>query len=109
MVVPSHGYREVYRQVYPLLPEGGLVVSAVKGVEIDSGMTMTAIMRAEGRHPQKMHLGVLSGPSFAEEVANCQPTAVTVAFSDPEAALTVQHLFSTDYFPGLLLKRCHWS
>jgi glycerol-3-phosphate dehydrogenase (NAD(P)+) len=98
MVVPSHGYREVYRQVYPLLPEGGLVVSAVKGVEIDSGMTMTAIMRAEGRHPQKMHLGVLSGPSFAEEVANCQPTAVTVAFSDPEAALTVQHLFSTDTF-----------
>jgi glycerol-3-phosphate dehydrogenase (NAD(P)+) len=41
---------------------------------------------------------VLSGPSFAEEVANQQPTAVTTAFADLEAAVAVQHLFSTDYF-----------
>lgn len=98
MVVPSHGYREVYREIFPLLPQDGLVVSAVKGVEIDSGMTMTGIMRALGQDRQHMRLGVLSGPSFATEVANRQPTAVTVAFADPQAAETVQHLFSTDYF-----------
>jgi glycerol-3-phosphate dehydrogenase (NAD(P)+) len=98
MVVPSHGFREVYRQVFPMLREGCLVVSAVKGIEIASGKTMTGVMREEGREPKRLHLGVLSGPSFAEEVANRQPTAVTVAFADPQAAETVQRLFSTDYF-----------
>jgi len=98
MVVPSHGYREVYRQIIPFLQEGVLVVSAVKGIEIDSGMTMTGIMQAENPDQKTIHLGVLSGPSFAAEVAGGQPTAVTVAFADPQAAETVQHLFSTDYF-----------
>jgi glycerol-3-phosphate dehydrogenase (NAD(P)+) len=98
MVVPSHGYREVYRQIIPFLQEGVLVVSAVKGIEIDSGMTMTGIMQAENPEQKTIHLGVLSGPSFAAEVADSQPTAVTVAFADPQAAETVQHLFSTDYF-----------
>ena len=98
MVVPSHGYREVYRQIIPFLQEGVLVVSAVKGIEIESGMTMTGIMQAENPDQKNIHLGVLSGPSFAAEVADGQPTAVTVAFADPQAAETVQHLFSTDYF-----------
>ena len=98
MVVPSHGYREVYRQVYPLLKGGGVVVSATKGIEIGSGQTMTGIMQEESRDLKKLHLGVLSGPSFAAEVANRQPTAVTVAFADPLVAESVQHLFSTEHF-----------
>lgn len=98
MVVPSHGYRAVYREVYPLLQDGVLVVSAVKGIEIESGMTMTQIMEAEGRNDKGIALGVLSGPSFAAEVADRQPTAVTVAFADSQAAEVVQQLFSTDYF-----------
>ena len=98
MVVPSHGYRAVYRQFFPLLKEDALVVSAVKGIEIDSGLTMTGVMREESSTPKRLHLGVLSGPSFAAEVADRQPTAVTVSFADAEAAETVQRLFSTDYF-----------
>lgn len=98
MVVPSHGYRAVYRQLFPLLKEDALVVSAVKGIEIDSGLTMTGVMREESAAPKRLHLGVLSGPSFAAEVADRQPTAVTVSFADAEAAETVQRLFSTDYF-----------
>jgi len=98
MVVPSHGYREVYRQVYPFLEEGGVVVSATKGIEIGSGQTMTGIMQEESLDPKQLHLGVLSGPSFAEEVANRQPTAVTVAFANPQVAESVQHLFSTENF-----------
>jgi glycerol-3-phosphate dehydrogenase (NAD(P)+) len=98
MVVPSHGFREVYRQVYPLLKGGSLVVSATKGIEIGSGKTMTGIMQEESLDSQLLHLGVLSGPSFAEEVANRQPTAVTVAFTDQKVAETVQHLFSTEHF-----------
>lgn len=98
MVVPSHGYRAVYRELYPFLPGGTLVVSAVKGIELQSGKTMTAIMEEEGQDGKVLHLGVLSGPSFAAEVADGQPTAVTTAFKEGEAAETVQQLFATDYF-----------
>ena len=98
MVVPSHGYREVYRRAFPFLEKGALVVSAVKGLEVDNCMTMTRVMVDEGRDSKPLKLGVLSGPSFAKEVAESQPTAITVAFADPEAARTVQHLFSTECF-----------
>ena len=98
MVVPSHGYRAVYRQLFPSLSDNTLVVSAVKGIEIESGLTMTGIMRQEATSSKPLSLGVLSGPSFAAEVADRQPTAVTVAFEDLAAAQAVQQLFSTDSF-----------
>lgn len=98
MVVPSHGYREVYRQIFPFLQKDTLVVSAVKGIELHSCMTMSQVMVEESDNAKHLRFGVLSGPSFAEEVANQQPTAVTTAFADYEAAVAVQHLFSTDYF-----------
>ena len=98
MVVPSHGYREVYRQLFPMLAENTLIVSAVKGIEIESGLTMTGVMRQEATTCKPLQLGVLSGPSFAAEVAERQPTAVTVAFEELPAAQAVQQLFSTEYF-----------
>ena len=98
MVVPSHGFRQVYREMIPGLEEKTLIVSAVKGIENDGGMTMTAVMREESRDAKSLLFGVLSGPSFAQEVAAEQPTAVTVAFADLTAAETVQHLFSSAYF-----------
>lgn len=98
MAVPSHGYRDVYRQLLPSLPENGLLVSVVKGIEIASGETMTGIMEEETPPGRKLRLGVLSGPSFAAEVADRQPTAVTVAFADLASAQAVQQLFATDYF-----------
>ncbi len=101
MVVPSHGYRSVFEQLAPHLHEGTLVVSAVKGVENTTLQTMTQVMR-DILHQQNcdrtIHLGVLSGPSFAAEVAVGQPTAVTVAFDDKGAACAVQELFSTLFF-----------
>ncbi|MGI6656751.1 MAG: NAD(P)H-dependent glycerol-3-phosphate dehydrogenase [Desulfobulbus sp.] len=98
MVVPSHGYRAVYRDLFPSLAEGTFVVSAVKGIEIASGSTMVGIMEEESAPGKKVHFGVLSGPSFAAEVAEGKPTAVTVAFADSRVAEVVQHLFSTDWF-----------
>ncbi len=61
-------------------------------------MTMSRIMAEETSDTKPLGFGVLSGPSFAEEVANHQPTAVTAAFADHDAAVAVQHLFSTDNF-----------
>jgi glycerol-3-phosphate dehydrogenase (NAD(P)+) len=101
MVVPSHGYRKVFASLVPCLLPGTLLVSAVKGIEIGSRQTMSQIMATElakaGRGGS-MFSGVISGPSFADEVAVGQPTAVTVGFADIGAAQTVQHLFSTSFF-----------
>lgn len=106
MVVPSHGFREIFARLLDDLQDHALVVSAVKGIENDTLQTMTQVMadtlRQKG-YARSVYLGVLSGPSFAAEVAKDQPTAVTVAFADKEAAERVQHLFSTAFF------RCYTS
>jgi glycerol-3-phosphate dehydrogenase (NAD(P)+) len=101
MVIPSHGYREVFMRLAPLLREDALVVSAVKGIENRTLLSMTGIMReilSQQNIPHPVHLGVLSGPSFAAEVAAGQPTAVTVALTDQDAARRVQEHFSTSFF-----------
>lgn len=101
MVVPSHGYREVFSSFVPMVSEDTLIVSAVKGIENNTLQTMTQIMadvQQQQNIKSRLHLGVLSGPSFAAEVAVEQPTAVTVAFENKEAALVVQQLFSTGFF-----------
>ncbi len=101
MVVPSHGYREVFGSLVAHLLGDTLLVSAVKGIEIGSRQTMNQVMETElakaGRQGA-MFCGVLSGPSFADEVAVGQPTAITTAFADISAAKAVQHLFSTSFF-----------
>lgn len=101
MVVPSHGFRQVFSALVPHLQAGTFLVSAVKGIEIGSRQTMNQIMESElakENRPDTMFTGVLTGPSFADEVAVGQPTAITVAFADIDAARTVQHLFSTSFF-----------
>lgn len=101
MVIPSHGYREVFISLIPHLKEDTYLVSAVKGIEIGSRQTMCQIMERELERVgklQSMHIGVLSGPSFADEVSTRQPTAVTIGFRDKPSAEAVQHLFSTDFF-----------
>ncbi len=106
MVVPSHGFRDIFASLLDFLQGNAFVVSAVKGIENDTLQTMTQVMadtlRQKG-HALPVHLGVLSGPSFAAEVAKGQPTAVTVAFAEKEAAEKVQRLFSTAFF------RCYSS
>jgi glycerol-3-phosphate dehydrogenase (NAD(P)+) len=101
MVVPSHGFREVFVNLVPHLQAGTFLVSAVKGIEIGSRQTMNQIMETElaarGKQ-EKMFTGVLTGPSFADEVAVGQPTAVTIGFADKTAAKTIQYLFSTSFF-----------
>jgi glycerol-3-phosphate dehydrogenase (NAD(P)+) len=101
MVVPSHGFRDVFNELLGKLQEETLIISAVKGIENNTLMTMTQVMQ-DTVHQQNitttLHFGVLSGPSFAAEVARGQPTAVTVAFHNQEAAAAIQRLFSTTFF-----------
>ncbi|MCF6289488.1 MAG: NAD(P)-dependent glycerol-3-phosphate dehydrogenase [Desulfobacterales bacterium] len=99
MVVPSHVYRSVFRQLVPHLGAGAYVLSAAKGIENETQATMTQVMEEElaGRE-NDFQLGVLSGPSFAREVVQGTPTAVTVAARTLAAARYFQKAFSTEKF-----------
>ncbi len=99
MVVPSHVFRSVFQQVIPFLSENCIVVSATKGIENDSLMTMSQVMADElGKNGKKAVIGVLTGPSFAKEVAMGIPTAVTVAAARKDIAVEMQDIFFTERF-----------
>ncbi len=81
-VIPSHGLRGVLREAAPVLSPTALVCTATKGIEDESLDTMAAVLVQELGGPERC--SVLSGPSFALEVARGLPTAVVVA--GPESA-----------------------
>lgn len=95
MVVPSHVFRSVFSQIKELLTPNQIVVSASKGIENDSLLTMTQLMDSE--FPSDRY-AVLSGPSFAKEVAAGKPTAVTVAAKKTSVAKAVQDVFFSGNF-----------
>jgi glycerol-3-phosphate dehydrogenase (NAD(P)+) len=94
-VIPSHVCRDLYEQMLPDLHSGMAFVSATKGLEVDRLMRMSEVIRSivERRFPPR--LTVLSGPSFAREVAFGDPTAVVVASRDQALASLVQSEFSS--------------
>jgi glycerol-3-phosphate dehydrogenase (NAD(P)+) len=95
VAVPSHGVRAVARQMAGPLDRGALVVSAVKGIEEHSLLRMTEVLA--GELPAAGEVAVLSGPSFALEVARMLPTAVVVASSSAEAVEHVQAEFRSPW------------
>ena len=101
MVVPSHGFRDVFHKLLPHLSNNTYVISAVKGIENDTLMTMDQVMEDELSgltSPPDLHLGVLAGPSFAKEVAAGVPTAVSVAAKSKEEAVFFQEFFNAPLF-----------
>jgi glycerol-3-phosphate dehydrogenase (NAD(P)+) len=97
-VVPSHTVRAVSNQMAPFLANDAVIVSASKGIEIDTLLPLADVFRET--LPPKFHdrLCFLSGPSFAKEVAQKMPTAVALASYDPEAGSRAQQLMSAPYF-----------
>jgi glycerol-3-phosphate dehydrogenase (NAD(P)+) len=91
VAVPSHGLRAVVRAAGPLVPAGAVLVSAAKGLEGGTLDRMSQVIEEEtaGTRP----VVVLSGPSFAAEVARGLPTAVLAASADAAAAARVQERF----------------
>jgi len=98
LVMPSHVFRSVAEKLVHHFTEETPIVTASKGIENKTHLTMSGIL--EQLLPQRLHnrIAVLSGPSFAKEVAQRIPTAVTVAAHDPDVAKDVQNTFATDYF-----------
>jgi len=93
-VMPSHRARGVYRQMTPLLHDSMLLVSATKGLETGSLLRMSEVIQQVVGERFKPKVAVLSGPTFAKEVARGEPTALVVASTDGEAAAAVQNAFS---------------
>ena len=91
VAIPSHGLRSVMKAAAPALAPGAVLISAIKGIEEGSLQRMSEVIAEEtgGRHP----VVVLSGPSFAAEVARQLPTALVAASSDAAAVSAVQREF----------------
>ncbi|MBI4521044.1 MAG: NAD(P)-dependent glycerol-3-phosphate dehydrogenase [Gemmatimonadetes bacterium] len=97
-VVPSQFVGAVMKECAGLVRGDALIVSASKGIETSTLRTCSEILAEILTRDQANRLVVLSGPSFAIEVARERPTAVVVASHDPEAARRAQQLFQTSYF-----------
>lgn len=99
-VMPSQHCRALFERMRPLINPQTLIVSATKGLEEGSLQRMTEVItqvlrRDDGNTPA---VGALSGPSFAQEVARGDPTAITIASLDAALLRTVQQEFSDATF-----------
>ena len=98
IVVPSHVMRAVTQKMAGHLSAGTIITSASKGIEQKTHLTMSGVIKENLPEVGADRMAVISGPSFAREVAQRMPTSVTVACRDPEIAAVVQHVFATAYF-----------
>jgi glycerol-3-phosphate dehydrogenase (NAD(P)+) len=96
--IPSHVCREVYTNMLPHLRDEMIFVSATKGIEIHTQMRMEEVVRDVLQPTFAPRYVALSGPSFALEVAQDQPSAIVAASSDMEAAQAVQAALSSSRF-----------
>ena len=97
MVAPSHVYREVLSRLKPHLRDGVNVISGTKGIEIETQRRMSEVSE-EVLGRQCKAFGVLSGPTFALEVARGDPTAAVVASRNVDFAQTMQQALSCTSF-----------
>ncbi|MEW6262473.1 MAG: NAD(P)H-dependent glycerol-3-phosphate dehydrogenase [Thermodesulfobacteriota bacterium] len=95
LVVPSHVLRLVVTSLAPWLSPGVVLTSAAKGVENETLMTMCQVIEDVLPPDLAVHRVCLSGPTFAREVGQGLPTALTVASPDREAAALMQQLLAS--------------
>ena len=98
VAVPSQTVRDVMAAAAPHLSPEAILVSAVKGIEYETGMMMHQVLEdvlPASHHPR---IVCLSGPSFAHEVARQRPTVVTLACREEAFAISVQATLSCPWF-----------
>lgn len=89
VAVPSHGFREAVRELLAAHPRErpAVVVSAAKGIEVETLARMSRVTAEEGEAAgREVRFAVVSGPSFAAELARHRPTVVVVASADDRLA-----------------------
>jgi len=92
--VPAQYTRSVFRESLPSLSSDAIIISAAKGIERRTLMTISSVLKELSGHK----VAVLSGPSFAKEVVKNLPTAVTLATKDKDTGLILQEIFNTNNF-----------
>ncbi|MFG6157213.1 NAD(P)H-dependent glycerol-3-phosphate dehydrogenase [Halomonas sp. 1390] len=93
--IPSKAFREVVRQARPFLDERQILVSTTKGIQEEGFKLMSELLEEETGFP---HIGVISGPNLASEVAQKQLTATVIASDDAETRTRVQTALGCEYF-----------
>ena len=97
-VTPSQHVRRVFSELLPHIPGEALLVSATKGLETDTLLRMSEVMREVVAPRFQPPVAVLSGPTFAREIAAGEPAALVVSSADAELARAIQALFSGPSF-----------
>jgi glycerol-3-phosphate dehydrogenase (NAD(P)+) len=100
LVVPSHGFREVLRQLLRVWPKDRRVslISCTKGIEIETLARMSQVSFEEGTAADReVRFAVLSGPTFAAELARNMPSAAVIASDDAQYATEIRECFATRY------------
>lgn len=97
-VMPSQFVRQTMAKLAPLLTKPIPLVSATKGIEVDTLMLMSEVLEEVLPDGYRDHLAYISGPSFAKEISKGMPTAVSVASFNAEFARWVQEVFSSTIF-----------
>ena len=95
VAIPSKAFRTVIRQARPWLHEDQILVSTTKGIQEDGFKLMSQILEEETGFA---HIGVLSGPNLAAEIAEKQLTATVIASDDALTRARVQTTLGCDYF-----------
>lgn len=111
-VVPSIHFRKTFELIQPYLANGAILVSSIKGMEPETSKRISEIVQELSG--QRFVFSVLSGPSFAKEVAQQHPTAVVIGCAIADAGKEIQSHFSSAYFrlyynpdvPGIEIGGC---
>jgi glycerol-3-phosphate dehydrogenase (NAD(P)+) len=96
LAVPSSSLRENLTRLAPAISPDATVLSAVKGIEPDTGLRMSEVIEAFGMEPER--IVALSGPNFAAEIARGLPAATVIAGADADRTLAAQALLNGPVF-----------
>ena len=102
IVVPSHAFRQTLENIKPFITNSQRIAWATKGLEAGSYKLLHHVAREV--LGDKISLAVISGPTFAKEVAQGLPGAVTIASADETLALDWAHLLHNDHFRAYTAK-----
>jgi len=98
IAVPSRFCRKMYTEIAPFLTPEQCIVSLTKGIEEGTLKRMSEVMSEVFPLSIQSRIAVLSGPSFAREVAESHPTAVVISSKNLQIAKKLQALVSSMYF-----------
>ncbi|MEE9339082.1 MAG: NAD(P)H-dependent glycerol-3-phosphate dehydrogenase [Methylococcaceae bacterium] len=94
--IPSHAFKKTLIKLKPFLNHKTKIAWATKGFNTDDGLLLSHVVEQE--LSKQIHTAILSGPTFAEEVARGLPTAITIASETPDFSRQLANLLHNQYF-----------